>query len=43
MKTPHHQECALTWTAEIARDVFFDGIHQGMLQSIEGIKAVIWL
>jgi len=41
MKTPHHQECALTWTAEIAPDIFADGIHQGMLQPIERIKAVI--
>jgi len=42
MKTPHHQECALTWTAEIAPDIFADGVHQGMLQPIEGIKDVIW-
>jgi hypothetical protein len=41
MKTPHHQECALRWTTEIAPDIFADGIHQGMLLSIEGIKAVI--
>jgi hypothetical protein len=42
MKTPHHQECALTWTTKIAPDIFADGIHQGMPQPIEGIKDVIW-
>lgn len=41
MKTLHDKECALRWTTEIAPDIFVDGIHQGMLLSIEGVKAVI--
>ena len=35
------QECKLSWTTEISPDIFADGIHQGMLVSIEGIKTVI--
>jgi len=35
------QECMLIWTTEISPDIFADGIHQGMLQSIEGMKTVI--
>ena len=34
-------ECLLKWTTEISPDIFADGIHQGMLVSIEGIKSVI--
>ena len=35
------QECMLSWTTEISPDIFADGIHQGMLASIEGIKKII--
>ncbi len=35
------RECTLCWTTEISPDIFADGIHQGMLLSIEGIKKVI--
>ena len=35
------QECKLSLTTEISPDIFADGIHQGMLVSIEGIKKVI--
>ena len=35
------RECTLNWRTEISPDIFADGIHQGMLVSIEGIKAVI--
>ena len=35
------RECMLSWTTEISPDIFADGIHQGMLESIEGIKKVI--
>ena len=35
------KECKLSWTTEISPDIFADGIHQGMLVSIEGIKSVI--
>jgi hypothetical protein len=35
------QECMLSWTTEISPDIFADGIHQGMLISIDGIKKVI--
>tara|TARA_B100000579_G_scaffold372736_1_gene336044 strand:- start:75 stop:458 length:384 start_codon:yes stop_codon:yes gene_type:complete len=35
------RECSLSWTTEISPDIFSDGIHQGMLVSIEGIKKVI--
>jgi glutaredoxin len=35
------QECKLSWTTETSPDIFADGIHQGMLVSIEGIKKVI--
>jgi len=31
----------LKWTTEISPDIFADGIQQGMLISIEGIKSVI--
>ena len=34
-------ECLLKWTTEISPDTFADGIQQGMLISIEGIKSVI--
>lgn len=34
-------ECLLKWTTEISPDIFADGIQQGMLISIEGIKSVI--
>ena len=35
------RECTLCWTTEISPDIYADGIHQGMLVSIEGIKKVI--
>ena len=35
------RECKLSWTTEISPDIFADGILQGMLVSIEGIKKVI--
>ena len=35
------QKCSLTWITEISPDIFSNGIHQGMLASIEGIKKVI--
>ena len=35
------RECSLSWTTEISPDIYADGIHQGMLVSIEGIKKVI--
>ena len=35
------QECMLSWTTEISPDIFADGIHQGMLASIEGIQKII--
>ena len=35
------QECMLSWTTEISPDIFADGIHQGMLESIEGIQKII--
>ena len=34
-------KCKLSWTTEISPDIYADGIHQGMLVSIEGIKKVI--
>ena len=34
-------DCILSWTTEISPDIFADGIHQGMLISIDGIKKVI--
>ena len=37
----NEQECMLSWTTEISPDIFADGIHQGMLFSIDGIKKVI--
>tara|TARA_Y100000817_G_scaffold71479_1_gene54664 strand:+ start:1065 stop:1448 length:384 start_codon:yes stop_codon:yes gene_type:complete len=37
----NERECTLSWTTEISPDIFADGIHQGMLLSIEGIKKVI--
>jgi hypothetical protein len=37
----NEQECMLSWTTEISPDIFADGIHQGMLVSIDGIKKVI--
>ena len=33
--------CQLDWTTEIDPEIFADAIHQGMLISIDGIKAVI--
>ena len=35
------QKCMLSWTTEISPDIFADGIHQGMLVSIEGIQKII--
>ena len=35
------KQCSLTWITEISPDIFSNGIHQGMLTSIEGIKKVI--
>ena len=35
------QECSLAWTTEISPEIFSEGIHQGMLISIDGIKKVI--
>ena len=37
----NEKECMLSWTTEISPDIFADGIHQGMLISIDGIKKVI--
>ena len=37
----NEQECMLSWTTEISPDIFAEGIHQGMLISIDGIKKVI--
>lgn len=37
----NEQKCMLSWTTEISPDIFADGIHQGMLISIDGIKKVI--
>ncbi len=37
----NNQECVLSWTTEISPDIFADGIHQGMLISIEGIQKTI--
>ena len=37
----NEQECMLSWTTKISPDIFADGIHQGMLISIDGIKKVI--
>ena len=37
----NEQECMLSWTTEISPDIFADGIHQGMLISIEENKKVI--
>ena len=39
--TLNDRECTLSWTTEISPDIYADGIHQGMLVSIEGIKKVI--
>ena len=36
-----NQECLLEWTTEISPEAFSEGIHQGMLISIDGIKKVI--
>jgi hypothetical protein len=36
-----NQECLLRWTTEISPEIFSEGIHQGMLISIDGIKKVI--
>ena len=35
------QECSLAWTTEISPEVFAEGIHQGMLISIDGIKKIL--
>ena len=37
----NEKQCSLTWITEISPDIFSNGIHQGMLTSIEGIKKVI--
>ena len=37
----NEHECLLNWTTEISPDIFAEGIQQGMLISIEGIKTVI--
>ena len=37
----NENECLLNWTTEISPDIFAEGIQQGMLISIEGIKTVI--
>lgn len=34
------RECTLSWTTEISPDIFADGIHQGMIVSIEGLKKI---
>ena len=34
------RECMLSWTTEISPDIFADGIHQGMIVSIEGLKKI---
>jgi len=31
----------LAWTTEISPEVFAEGIHQGMLISIDGIKKIL--
>ena len=36
----NEQECMLSWTTEISPDIFADGIHQGMIVSIEGLKKI---
>ena len=35
------QECSFEWTTEISPEVFAEGIHQGMLISIDGIKKIL--
>ena len=35
------QECSLLWTTEISPEVFAEGIHQGMLVSIDGLKKIL--
>jgi hypothetical protein len=37
----NEHECLLNWTTEISPDIFAEGVQQGMLISIEGIKTVI--
>ena len=37
----NNRECTLSWTTEISPDIFADGIHQGMIVSIEGIQKII--
>jgi hypothetical protein len=34
-------QSTLLWTTEIDPEIFADGVHHGMLISIEGIKKVI--
>jgi hypothetical protein len=34
------KECMLCWTTEISPDIFADGIYQGMITSIEGLKKI---
>ena len=36
----NNRECTLSWTTEISPDIFADGIHQGMIVSIEGLKKI---
>jgi len=33
--------CSIEWTTEIEPEIFSEGIHHGMLISIEGIKKII--
>ena len=37
----NESSCQLKWSTEIDPEIFAEAIHQGMLVSIEGIKAVI--
>ena len=34
------QWCKLSWKTEISPDIFADGIHHGMIVSIEGLKKI---
>ena len=36
----NNRECTLSWTTEISPDIFADGIRQGMIVSIEGLKKI---
>ena len=37
----NESSCQLKWSTEIHPEIFAEAIHQGMLVSVEGIKAVI--